>query len=127
MASVASFFSFVFFCLSLFFKRSPTLDLMFCCHHREILFFLSFFFFVAVLCGMWDLSSLTRDGTCTPLQWKHRGQTTGEVPLLLRFPSKPLVDFHHIQNAVGSSGVQLGRLKSGKAISGHDVLANCFS
>ena len=100
---------------------------MLCCHHREIIIFFFSSFFVAVLCGMQDLSSLTRDGTCAPLQWKYRVPTTGEVPLLLHFPSKPLVDFHHTQNTVGSSRAQLGRLRSGKAISGHDVLANCFS
>ena len=28
---------------------------------------------------MWDLSSLTRDRTCSPLQWKHRVLTTGPL------------------------------------------------
>ena len=37
----------------------------------------SFFFFLAVPRSMQDLSSLTRDGTRAPLQWKHRVLTTG--------------------------------------------------
>ena len=28
------------------------------------------FFFLAIPEGMWDLSSLTRDGTCNTLHWK---------------------------------------------------------
>ena len=31
-----------------------------------LLFAFSFIYFLAILCGMWDLSSLTRDGTHTP-------------------------------------------------------------
>ena len=41
-----------------------------------------FFFFFFLLCGMWDLSSLTRDRTHTPLHWKQslNHWTTREVP-----------------------------------------------
>ena len=35
-------------------------------------------FFLAMPYGMWDLSSLTRDWTCTPLPWKPRGLTIGQ-------------------------------------------------
>ena len=43
------------------------------------LFLFCFLFFspLAVPHSMWDLSSLTRDRTCTPLKWKHRVLTTG--------------------------------------------------
>ena len=33
--------------------------------------------FLAALCGMWCVDSLTRDQTCAPLQWKCRVLTTG--------------------------------------------------
>ena len=33
--------------------------------------------FLTALHGMWDLSSLTKDPTCVPLQWKCRVLTTG--------------------------------------------------
>ena len=36
-----------------------------------------FFFFLATPLGMRDLSSLTRDQTGIPLQWKHEVLTTG--------------------------------------------------
>ena len=32
---------------------------------------ISFLFVLAMLYGMWDLSSPTRDRTCAPLQWEH--------------------------------------------------------
>ena len=51
--------------------------------HGSILFFL--FVCVSVPCGMWDLSSPTRDRiqNSSPLQWKRRVLTTGP-------PGKPL-------------------------------------
>ena len=33
--------------------------------------------FLATLCSMWDLISLTRDQTRAPLQWKHTVLTIG--------------------------------------------------
>jgi len=41
-----------------------------------------FFFFSFLLCGMWDLSSLTRDGTCAPCIGRQSLSywTAGEVP-----------------------------------------------
>ena len=43
----------------------------------QLFVFLCFSFFLAVLRGLWDLSSLTRDRTPGPRQWKHRVLTTG--------------------------------------------------
>ena len=34
-------------------------------------------FFLAILCGMWDLGSLTRNQTSGSLEWKHGVLTTG--------------------------------------------------
>ena len=39
---------------------------------------LSLSLFLSMPCGMWDLSSLTRDQTSTPLQWWCRVLTTGQ-------------------------------------------------
>ena len=38
----------------------------------SILFYFSYFYFLAMLYGMQDLSSLTRDVTLCPLHWKRR-------------------------------------------------------
>ena len=35
------------------------------------------YLFLAMLCGMWDLSSLTRGQMLHPLQWKQRVLTAG--------------------------------------------------
>ena len=43
------------------------------------------FIFLVMLCGMWDLSSPTRDQTCA-LQWKHKVLTTGP-------PGSPITKF----------------------------------
>ena len=49
--------------------------------HKSCLLYLSllFFFFLSPPNGMWDLSYLTRDRTCSPLQWKCRVLTTGPL------------------------------------------------
>ena len=39
--------------------------------------YLLIMFYLVSLPGMWDLSSLTRDWTCAPLQWKYRVLTPG--------------------------------------------------
>ena len=43
----------------------------------EKLLWFFFFFFLAAPRGVWDLSSLIRDQTRCPLQWKHGVLTTG--------------------------------------------------
>ena len=40
------------------------------------LFFSPSFSFSAMLCWMWNISSLTKDWTCLPLHWKHGVLTT---------------------------------------------------
>ena len=59
------------------------------------------FFFLATLCGRQDPSSLTRDRTYTPLQWKCGVLTTG-LPgkphvLYLRWPSRTVILNHLTQ------------------------------
>ena len=41
---------------------------------------LTLFFFLAILCGLWDLSSLTRDGTRASQKWKHKVPNQGIPP-----------------------------------------------
>ena len=57
----------------------------FCRLILEVTFFFKIFFkifiFLAMLCGMQDLSSPTGDWTWAPLQWKHGVLTTGSYPL----------------------------------------------
>ena len=43
----------------------------------KLLVLVGFFSPLATLCGIGDLSFLTRDGTCTPLHWERRVLTTG--------------------------------------------------
>ena len=53
------------------------------------------FFFLAVSCSMQDLSFLTRDQTCAPMQWKRAVLTN-------RPPGKsPAYDFTPTQQLVG--------------------------
>ena len=39
--------------------------------HLRLLFLKDIYLFLATLCGMWDFSSLTRDRTWGPLQWRQ--------------------------------------------------------
>ena len=57
-------------------------------------FFLSFFFF-AVLHGVWDLSSLTRDGTCAPCSGSTESQPLDHQGRLgAIFVQQKIIDTH---------------------------------
>ena len=51
-----------------------------------------FSLFLAMLQGLWGLSSLTKDQTCASLHWKHgvNHWTTSEVPQCLCFMTHTL-------------------------------------
>ena len=62
------------------FPNILTLRLVGSYHPFLFLFFFNIFlesYLLAAPGGMWDLGSLTKDGTCAPLHWWHRVLTTG--------------------------------------------------
>ena len=69
------------------FYSSPNISQMYISKHVHT--YMDYFFFLAMPCGMWDLSSPTRGRTKFPnLQWKHgifhlKPWTVREVPGLL--------------------------------------------